>query len=302
MRSVVVVLALVAVTACVQSAGSEVTAVVEQGLCAGCGLNGVRQAVYDSVFAQMDKNALGQVGAWDGAVDGPVSLCDATAVAVPAGCTTACNLRPAWRTWLYLPHDGAWLHDEMLRAVARLIAPKGACIVDAPGHVYAGMFELAPAARLHSWTLGDQERVSGGLLGLLDRVEGVPICLQVEDHPDACAGSGARLHESTLFGNVFHGSPRFIAIVGGDAARNPYVNLRFGTALPSSATVYPYNEHHCVYDGSGDGIYARYCDGGGGRWQHPVVALTTGDPRTWYYDVGAAPLPRPAAFPAFPSY
>lgn len=295
-RSVVVVLVLTMI-ACSEPAGDPALSTAEQGLddCGGCGLNGFRQAAYDSVFAQMDRNALGQVGAWDAEVDGPVSLCDGGA-AVPAGCTTACNLRPSWRTWLYKPHDGAWLHDEMLTAVVELIAPKGSCVVDASGRVYHGMFAISPAARLHSWTFADQERVSAGLLAILDQVKGVPICLQSEVDPDACAGSGAQFHESTLFGNVFQGNPRYIVIAGGDAARNPYLNLRYGTVLPGSATVFQYRDHPCAYTGSGEGLVAQYCDGGGGRWQHPVVALTRGDPHTWYYDVGSEAKPRPASF------
>jgi len=294
---VFVVTVTACLAACLVPGGEPALGSVEQHLgCVGCGLNGLRQAAYDNVFAQMDGNALGQVGAWDDSVDGPVSLCDGSSVAVPAGCTTACSLRPAWNTWLYMPHDGAWLHDEMLRSVVELIAPKDACVVDAHGRAYEGMFALSPAPRFHSWTPADQERVSAGLLGILDKVKDVPICLQSELSIDACAGSGARFHESTLFGNVFRGHPRFIAIAGGDAARNPYLNLRYGTVLPSSATVYQYSEHPCAYDGANEGLYARYCDGGGGRWQHPVVVLTGGDPDTWYYDVGAQPKPRPTSF------
>jgi hypothetical protein len=293
-RSVVIVLVLTMI-ACSEPAGDPALSAAEQGLnnCGGCGLNGLRQAAYDSVFAQMDKNALGQVGAWDG--DGPVSLCDGDA-AVPTGCTTACNLRPSWRTWLYQPHDGAWLHDEMLTAVVELIAPKGSCVVDAAGRVYHGMFAISPAARLHSWTFADQERVSAGLVGILDKVKDVPICLQTEDDPKACAGSGAQFHESTLFGNVFQGKNRFIAIAGGAAARNPYLNRRYGTVLPSSATVFQYGENPCVYAGSDEGLYAQYCDGGGQRWHHPVVVLTGGAPHTWYYDVDSVPERRPASF------
>ena len=70
----------------------------------------------------------------------------------------------------------------------------------------------------------------------------------------------------------------------------------YGTVLPSSATVFQYGEHPCAYAGAGEGLHAPYCDGGGRRWHHPVVALTGGDPHTWYYDVGSAPRPRPASF------
>lgn len=118
--------------------------------------------------------------------------------------------------------------------------------------------------------------------------------MQTENHPDACAGSGARFHESTLFGNVFQGKGRFIAIAGGAAAHDPYLNARYSTVLPTSATVYQYGEHRCVLGGAGDGLYAQYCDSDDGRWHHPVVVLTGADPGLWYYNVAS-----PASPPAF---
>jgi len=298
MRFVLVICGVFAMAACVAPAGEEVGSVEQALSCAGCGLNGLRQVTYNNIFSQMDQPALAAHGAWDAAADAPAALCTSATIAAPAGCSVACELAPGWRAWLHAPYSGAWLRDEMLENVVKLSAPKGACVVDPGGPRYPGTFGLASGTRQHAWSWVDEDYVSAGLVALLSAVPDVPICIQTAEDPTACAGSGVRFHEATFFGQLFRGAPRFVAISGGEDARNPYLNLRYGTVSATSATVYQRGDARCVHAGSGDALRALYCDGESGiRYHHPLVVLTPGAPHTWYYDVGSAPRPRPASFP-----
>lgn len=256
--------------------------------CVGCGSNGEDQAWWNAMFAEADRTALSGYGAWSWGTDGPTSLCEPSTVGA-----SSCTMRAQWSAWIA---GGGSKRVGMMENLVKVIANKTYRVRDPNGYDYYGEFGLAHGAVSSPWTYVDQEIVSGGVLALLNSVHGVPVCLKTERNPDNCAGSNAAYHESTTFGKTFRG--HYAAISGGAHAKDPSLNLRYGTVDGGSATAFHWNEARCATSGSGTGAIASYCDDQyGTRWQWPVTVLVPTAPSGWYYNVGGSPSPRPGGTP-----
>jgi hypothetical protein len=251
--------------------------------CPGCGMNGFSETAYNWMWGQFDRNALAATGAWSG--DAPLTFCRPATVT-----STGCKLRYVYGAWLRTGQTN--IRVEIMTNVVKLIAPQGFWIhddYDASGHFYQGMFDLAPRARNVIVDYPEQERISAGLLALLNAVKDVPVCLLTKHQPSHCAGSTAYWHESVTFGKHFRHP--YLAIAGGSAAPDPAQNHRYGNAKNAQANeVLPSNK--CNVSGTGEGRHALSCSSASNVvWNHPVTVLTPHDPKNHYY--GPGPITKP---------
>jgi hypothetical protein len=256
--------------------------------CTGCGANGLEQSGWNAMFAEADRTALSNYGAWSWGSDAPVSLCDPGTVI-----GSSCTLRPSWSAWIAgNPAKRVGMMENMVKVVAQ----KTYAVRDPNGYTYYGEFGLAAGALASSWSYADQEIVTGGILALLNSVHGVPVCLKTERHPDNCAGSDAVYHESVTFGKTFRG--HYAAISGGYHAKDPSLNLRYGTVDGGSASAFRWSDGKCATYVSGVNTIATGCtDQYGTWWNWPVTVLVPTAPSTWYYNVGGSELTRPGGTP-----
>jgi len=275
---------------------------IDQKLCSkNCGgwLNGVRQAAWNSVAGDGFKPyRLAQYGA--GSSYGPYSLCERRWSGRDRDGSTwisnACVVREGWIRWAsndYTNGTLRTLRTEVFLKMLQVVGNPGQHYIDYisgdPNKISSyyditcqagkeGNWGLAPHALDNSWSYADMERVTGGLILMLNAKDvHVEVALRTPGlaPPSEQPNPGQFYYEEAIaFGNVF--KSKITAIAGGYHAHNPLLHARYSEMnVDSAKDVFLYDEAGCTYSAGPTNnlrVSSGCKDHDGNVWNHPVSA------------------------------